>query len=78
MRESMTPFSASRLIRVLLALFASHVAAFAQGKSALVLAQLATVPHVPNEVLVQYRAGATPPKSPPRLPASPVRVTPTS
>lgn len=55
----MTPSSASRLIRVLLALFASHVAAFAQGKSALVVAQLATVPHVPNEVLVQYRAGAT-------------------
>jgi len=56
----MTPSSASRLIRVLLALFASHVAAFAQGKSALVLAQLATAPHVTNEVLVQFRAGATP------------------
>lgn len=56
----MTPPSISLLIRVLLALFASHVAAFAQGKSALVPAQLATVPHVPNEVLVQYRAGATP------------------
>ena len=60
MTEAMTPSPASRLIRVLLALFASHVAAFAQGKSALVLAQLATAPHVTNEVLVQFRAGATP------------------
>lgn len=59
MAEAMTPTSVSRFFRVLLALFASQVAVFAQGKSALVLSQLATVPHVPNEVLVQYRAGAT-------------------
>ena len=60
MTEAMTPSPASCLIRVLLALFASHVAAFAQGRSELALSQLAEVPHVPNEVIVQYRAGVTP------------------
>ncbi|MFM8337632.1 MAG: S8 family peptidase [Opitutaceae bacterium] len=51
--------SACRLFRVLLALFAAHAAVFAQGRSELALSQLAEVPHVPNEVIVQYRAGVT-------------------
>ena len=59
MAEAMTPTSVSRFFRVLLALFASQVAVFAQGRSELALSQLAEVPHVPNEVLVQYRAGVT-------------------
>lgn len=60
MREVMKLSPASRLFRVLLALFSAHAAVFAQGRSELALSQLAEVPHVPNEVIVQYRAGVSP------------------
>ena len=55
----MTRTSFSRLFRVLFALIAAPAAVFAQGRSDVVLSQLSEVPHVPNEVIVQYRAGIT-------------------
>jgi subtilisin family serine protease len=48
-----------RILGFVSAIFAASASALAQGKSELALSQLASAAHVPNEVIVQYRAGAT-------------------
>ena len=48
-----------RNIPSVIAVLAATAAALAQGKSELALSQLASAAHVPNEVIVQYRAGTT-------------------
>ena len=48
-----------RNISSVIAVLAATAAALAQGKSELALSQLAFAAHVPNEVIVQYRAGTT-------------------
>ncbi|MFM1748637.1 MAG: hypothetical protein RLZZ188_2303 [Verrucomicrobiota bacterium] len=48
-----------RFLRSLVTVAAVSAAALAQGKSELALSHLASAAHVPNEVIVQYRAGTT-------------------
>ncbi len=48
-----------QFLRSLVTVAAVSAAALAQGKSELALSHLATAAHVPNEVIVQYRAGTT-------------------